>query len=141
MRVLSCVLGALLGAAAARPVPPSTLVLDGVTVVDVESGQAQPGMTVVVEGDHIADVARRQALRVPAGARVADAAGTFLTPGLGAMHVHTASGAWFPGARDIALPLFVANGVTGVRDMGGDLDVLLKWRRAIAQGSLVGPRM
>ena len=44
------------------------------------------------------------------------------------MHVHSAFGDWFPGGREIILPLFVANGVTGVRDMGGDIPVSLAWR-------------
>src|SRR3984893_2245618 len=57
------------------------------------------------------------------------------------MHVHSAFGDWFPGGREIILPLFIANGVTGVRDMGGDLPVLLAWRRQIAAGEIVGPRM
>ena len=125
----------------ARPAPRTALALDGVTVIDVESGRAEPGLTVVVEGERIAEVGRRPALRIPPGARVVDAAGRFLIPGLWDMHVHTAYGDWFPDAREVALPLFVANGVTGVRDMGGDLDSLLEWRRDIAQGSLVGPRM
>jgi hypothetical protein len=37
--------------------------------------------------------------------------------------------------------LFVANGVTGVRDMGGDIPVLKTWRGQIAAGEIVGPRM
>jgi imidazolonepropionase-like amidohydrolase len=135
----------LLGSAAPSPSPSHSrrpaLVFEGVTVVDVEGGRTLPGMTVVVEGDRIADVGTRPGIRIPAGARVIDAAGKYLIPGLWDMHVHTAFGDWFPGARDIALPLLVANGVTGVRDMGGDLDVLLEWRRSIQEGSLVGPRM
>jgi len=138
---MTFILSALLGIAAPIRPPPPALVFDGATVIDVDSGRAQPGLTVVIEGDRIAEVARRPALRIPAGARVVDAKGKFLIPGLWDMHVHTAFGDWFPGARDIALPLFVANGVTGVRDMGGDLDVLLGWRKEIGQGSLVGPRM
>jgi imidazolonepropionase-like amidohydrolase len=141
MKALPLVLSALLGTAATPPSPPPVLVLDGVTVVDVESGRLQPGVTVIVEGDRIAETGQRPALRIPSGARLVDGKGTFLVPGLWDMHVHTAFGDWFPGARDIALPLFVANGVTGVRDMGGDLEVLLEWRQAIARGTLVGPRM
>jgi len=117
------------------------LVLDRVTVIDVESGLTQPNTTVVIEGDRITRVGKRPALEIPAGARVVDAAGTFLIPGLWDMHVHVAFGDWFPGAKNVALPLFVANGVTGIRDMGGDLEVLLEWRKEIAQGSLIGPRM
>jgi imidazolonepropionase-like amidohydrolase len=57
------------------------------------------------------------------------------------MHVHTVFGDWIPGGKEVSLPLFVANGVTGVRDMGGDLDTLLEWRGQIAAGALLGPRM
>src|SRR6202140_677777 len=57
------------------------------------------------------------------------------------MHVPSAFGDWFPGGRDIILPLFIANGVTGVRDMGGDLPVLAGWRKQIASGEIIGPRM
>jgi Amidohydrolase family len=65
----------------------------------------------------------------------------YLIPGLWDMHVHSAFGDWFPGGRDIILPLFIANGVTGVRDMGGDVPVLLEWRKQIADGTIIGPRI
>ena len=64
-----------------------------------------------------------------------------MIPGLWDMHVHMVFGDWFPRSREVALPLFIANGITGVRDMGGELDTLLAWRRQIAAGSLLGPRM
>src|SRR5262249_33267739 len=70
-----------------------------------------------------------------------DGTGQYLIPGLWDMHVHSAFGDWFPGGRDIILPLFIANGVTGVRDMGGDAPVLLEWRKQIAAGKITGPRM
>jgi len=57
------------------------------------------------------------------------------------MHVHTVFGDWLPRDEKVVLPLFVANGVTGVRDMGGDLDVLKEWRASIASRRLLGPRM
>jgi hypothetical protein len=57
------------------------------------------------------------------------------------MHVHTIFGDWLPEDRESTLPLFIANGVTGVRDMGGDLPALKVWRAAIRDGSLLGPRM
>jgi hypothetical protein len=41
----------------------------------------------------------------------------------------------------LILPLFVANGVTAVRDMGGDIPVLAAWRRQIATSEIIGPRM
>src|SRR5262245_61539463 len=117
------------------------LVLRDVTVVDVEGGRTQPGSTVVVEGDRIARVGPTPAVPVPRDARIVDGNGRFLIPGLWDMHVHTVFGDWFPGGKEIALPLFLANGVTGVRDMGGELEVLLQWRKEIAEGKLAGPRL
>ncbi|MCU1303963.1 MAG: amidohydrolase [Candidatus Sulfotelmatobacter sp.] len=70
-----------------------------------------------------------------------DGSGKFLIPGLWDMHVHLVFGTWFPHSKEIALPLFIANGITGVRDMGGELDTLRQWRKEIAAGTLVGPRM
>jgi imidazolonepropionase-like amidohydrolase len=112
-----------------------------VTVIDPASHSTLPDRTVIVSGHVIRAVGPAAALSIPPHARVIDGTGQFLIPGLWDMHVHSAFGNWFPGGRDVVLPLFVANGVTGVRDMGGDLPVLLKWRRAITAGTLVGPRM
>jgi imidazolonepropionase-like amidohydrolase len=62
--------------------------------------------------------------------------GKFLIPGLWDMHVHTA----IVGGREV-LALYVANGVTGVRDMAGDWATLTTFRDDIANGRLVGPRI
>jgi imidazolonepropionase-like amidohydrolase len=117
------------------------LVILHATVIDPATSSAQPDRAVVVRGHKIADVVAAAGFQTPAGARVVDASGQFLIPGLWDMHVHSAFGDWFPGGRDVILPLFIANGVTGVRDMGGDLPPLLGWRAAITAGTLVGPRM
>jgi imidazolonepropionase-like amidohydrolase len=130
-------IGWFLGAAPEQ----TPLVLSDVTIVDVVSGLARPNMTVMVEGERITRVEKRSAFTPPAGAQVVEAGGKFLVPGLWDMHVHTVSGDWLPDGKEIALPLFVANGVTGVRDMGGELEVLQQWRKEIERGSLVGPRM
>jgi imidazolonepropionase-like amidohydrolase len=131
----------LLAAAASAQTPPASHVLDDVTVVDVATGSLEPHMTVAIVGDRIAAVGKKGTIATPGGAAVVDGRGTFLIPGLWDMHVHTVFGDWFPGGKEVALPLFVANGVTGVRDMGGELEVLLGWRKEIERGSLVGPRM
>ena len=70
-----------------------------------------------------------------------DGSGKFLIPGLWDMHVHMLFGNWFPRGKEITLPLFIANGVTGVRDMGGDLAQLDRWRSEIDSGLRVGPRI
>src|SRR5436309_3152112 len=121
--------------AAAEP-----LILANLTIIDVRGGRPRPGMTVVIDGGRIARIAPNLALREGKGRRI-DASGKFLIPGLWDMHVHLSFGDWFPRARDISLPLFIANGVTGVRDMGSDLEPVLEWRKAIETGTLLGPRI
>jgi imidazolonepropionase-like amidohydrolase len=122
---------------AQAPAPP--LIIEDVTVIDATGAPPQPHRTVIVQDGRIKGIYKTK--RVPKGALHVNGAGKFLIPGLWDMHVHTVFGDWFPRGREIALPLFIANGVTGVRDMGGELDVLQQWRREIAAGTLVGPRM
>lgn len=116
------------------------LVLQHVNVISMSGEAVLQDMQVVVEDDRIVRVAK-VAARVEKRARVIDARGKFLIPGLWDMHVHTIFGDWLPKDENVTLPLFVANGVTGVRDMGGDLDALKSWRRDINSGQLLGPRM
>ncbi len=127
--------------------PPAQIVIAHVTIINPGTSSVQPDSTVVITGDRItgvfgsASASGAAHVRVPKGARVIDGSGRYLIPGLWDMHVHSAFGDWFPGGREIILPLFVANGVTGVRDMGGDVPVLFAWRKQIATGEIVGPRM
>ena len=117
------------------------LIITHVNVVDVAAGAIRPDMTVVIHGNRIVHVGMAAKIHTPKADHVVDGRGKFLIPGLWDMHVHTMFGDWIPGGREVSLPLFVANGVTGVRDMGGDLDTLLAWRKEIAAGTLIGPRM
>jgi imidazolonepropionase-like amidohydrolase len=108
------------------------LVLTHVTVIDATGAPAKPGMTVVITGDRITGLGPSASVPVPKNAQVVDATGKFLIPGLWDMHVH-----WFH--KDY-LPLFVANGVTGIRLMWG-LPIHHEWRQEIEQGTLQGPRL
>ncbi len=122
---------------------PAPIMITHVTVINPGTSSVQADQTVVITGDRITSVSDAAKFPLPkkAHTRVIDATGQYLIPGLWDMHVHSAFGDWFPGGRDIILPLFVANGVTGVRDMGGDIPVLLKWRKEIASGQIIGPRV
>jgi Tol biopolymer transport system component len=104
--------------------PTGQTAIVGVTIVDVTAGELRPGMTVVISGDRIAAVGRADAVDVPPGATLLPGEGRFLIPGLWDMHIHYSGR-----ARQFDLPLYIANGVTGVRDMSGDC------------GALVGPRV
>lgn len=112
-----------------------SVAISHVTVIDGTGAAPRPDTTVLIEGDRIASVTPADDAAIPAGAVVVDGRGKFLIPGLWDMHVHLAK------AGAGALPLFVANGVTSVRDMGGDFAEVFKWRREIAKGEKLGPRI
>ncbi len=118
---------------------PKTLALTHVTVIDGTGADPQPDRTVVISGDRIASITPSPP---PEGARVIDGRGKFLIPGLCDMHVHLAGATADPKwSKTTLLPLLIANGVTTVRDMGGDLTALQTWRKEIEAGTLIGPRI
>jgi imidazolonepropionase-like amidohydrolase len=112
-----------------------------VTVIDATGAAPQPDRTVIVSAQKILDLGKASEISIPSSATVVDARGKFLIPGLWDMHVHEIFGDWIPEEEKITPALFVLNGVTGVRDMGGDLEPLKRWRARIAAGELLGPRM
>jgi imidazolonepropionase-like amidohydrolase len=142
MRALVVLCG-LLGAAAAGAAAAATspVAITHVTVIDTTGAPPKSDMTVIVKDQRIVELGRSDAVHAPAGARLVDGSGKYLIPGLWDMHVHEIFGDWIPRDEKVVPPLFVANGVTGVRDMGGDLDELKVWRADVAAGRLLGPRM
>jgi len=112
-----------------------------VTTIDPRTGVLQADQTVVIEGTLIRLVGPSTSTKSPQNTRSIDCTGLFLIPGLWDMHVHLEFGDWFPRAKEISLPLFIANGVTGVRDMGSELETVQGWRTEIDAGQLVGPRI
>lgn len=110
-----------------------------VTVIDPATGNVQPNQTIAITGNRITSV-EPTGDSVHAG-RVLDATGKFAIPGLWDMHIHTFFGDWTPGADGITLPLLLANGVTGARDMGSELEPILAARADIAAHKIVGPRL
>src|ERR1700691_4977785 len=100
--------------------PPSSaiLLIEEVTVIDATGAPAQPHRTVVVHGNRIEGIYDDHRAGLSDVFRI-DGKGKFLIPGLWDMHVHMVFGDWFPRGKEITLPLFIDNGITGVRDMGG----------------------
>jgi len=133
---------AIVAATLIAAVPPDeTLAFVHATVIDATGTPPQPDMTVIIEAQRIVELGPSASVSIPKNARVVDASGKYLIPGLWDMHVHEIFGDWLPEDEKIIPLLFVANGITGVRDMGGDLEPLKKWRSRIASGDLLGPRM
>jgi len=140
--VLALALAVLCAIGWAQSSSPSVLIIHDVTVIDATGAPAQLHRTVIVRDGRIEEVGSSAG---GMGGKLAgvhvDGSGKFLIPGLWDMHVHMVFGDWFPRGKEVTLPLFIANGVTGVRDMGGELDVLQQWRKEIAAGTLIGPRI
>lgn len=121
----------------------------GVSVVDVTNGTLAPNQTVVVTGPTISAVSESTA--PPTGALVVDGRGKFMIPGLWDMHAHSElsdPNGLAPNdqkrlrrAQESWLKLYVANGVTGLRDMGSDLDFILNLRDGTRSSRLLGPRI
>lgn len=114
---------------------PKTVVFTHVTVIDATGADAQSEMVVIIAGGKIADIGKFGKIKIPKTAQVIDATGKFLIPGLWDMHVHLSK------AGENTFPLFIANGITSVRDMGGDYLQLLKWRKESADGTRLAPRI
>jgi imidazolonepropionase-like amidohydrolase len=114
--------------------PGGPVLITDVTVVDVNAGVSRPHQSVVVRDSLIEVVAPANAVKPPAGGRIVDGAGKFLIPGLWDTHVH------LDGDGEV-LRVFLAAGITGVRDMGGDLAPLAEARRLIDSGRWQGPRL
>jgi imidazolonepropionase-like amidohydrolase len=132
---MSSVLLLLLASLQSAP-PAEVVAITRVAVIDASDSTPRPEQTVVIRGNRIVAVGPARSVAVPHGARVVDGRGKFLVPGFWDMHVHTT----VPGGRDL-LGLYLANGVTGVRDMADEWTELSAWRREIRAGRLTGPRI
>jgi imidazolonepropionase-like amidohydrolase len=112
---------------------PRALTLVGVTVIDTLSGTVQANRSVTVEAGTIKSISIGGT--VPPGAEAVDARGKYVIPGLWDMHAHHQL------SGEESLPVYVATGVTGTRDMGADLDLVLGLRESVAAGRMLGPRI
>jgi imidazolonepropionase-like amidohydrolase len=112
-----------------------TVAITGVTVISMADTVAMPNRTVLIANGRIARIGAADSTAVPQGASVVDGRGKWLIPGLVEMHTHTSK------TRASALGVFVAHGVTTIRDQGSEHAEVLRWRREIRTGTRVGPRM
>ncbi len=131
--LLRFVLYALAASFAAAGLRADSVAFTHVTVIDMTGAAPKRDRTVVVTGNRIAQVGPAST-KIPRGALVIDGSGKFLIPGFWDMHVHF-------GETARSFPLFIANGVTGVREVGGDPEKSFRWREQTASGELVGPRI
>jgi imidazolonepropionase-like amidohydrolase len=117
-----------------------TLSITHVTVIDTVTGKTQPDTTVMIQGNRITGIALSTSITPTAG-QIVDGRGLYLIPGLWDMHTHVYFDSTAADGTDLVLPLFLANGITGIRDMGSKLDQVLETRDEINAHVLLGPRM
>jgi imidazolonepropionase-like amidohydrolase len=129
----------LLMASCAWAQSPSVL-FENLTLIDAPGAPAMGGMRVLTRGDRIVAVGKR--VRARKGTLVIDGRGKYLIYGLADMHVHLRGGKELVEDNESWLKLFLANGITTIRDMGGDIGAdVLRWRGEIRDGRRDGPRI
>lgn len=111
------------------------VLIDNVTLIDGSGAPPRPGTTLVIAGNRFTAVATANEAQLPKDAERIDGTGKFGIPGLWDMHVHLTQ------MTEIAGPALIANGVTGVRDMGGSLELVDWMQERFAQRITVGPRV
>jgi len=112
--------------------PPPPLLIRGVRVIDGRGAQPTEPRDVLIERGRIARMGAAGTVR-PDGARVMDAAGAWLIPGLIDLHAHI----W----DDLSLSAWLHNGVTTVRDIASQKLKTPDTRNTIAAGAREGPRV
>ena len=116
----------------AQQPPAAGLVIRHARVFDAEARATREGWSVLVVGDRIVAAGPDAEVATPEGAQEIDATGKTLLPGLWDLHTHVSSGDGL---------LHLAAGVTGVRDLANDLDVLVDLRKKWDAGETLGPRL
>ena len=107
--------------------------LVGATLVDGTGRAAIADAIVVVARGRIVAAGARDAVAVPRGMKRVDVAGKTIMPGLWDMHSHVMQMEW--------APVYLAAGVTTVRDMGNNLYFIVPFRAAIDSGHIIGPHL
>lgn len=144
IRFLALAMASCTAAQAGVPPRPGAVAITDVAIVDVERGRTLGPRTVLVEGGRIVAISASPDADVPAAAARVDGRGKFLVPGLVDMHVHLFNTFSHRPPNDWAFPLYVAAGVTAVREMKTDADgirTVRRWRREVDAGERVAPRV
>jgi len=115
------------------PLKSGTYAMVGATIVDGTNRPPVPDGVVLVRDGRIADTGSRAEVAIPDGVPTVDVSGKTLVPGLWDMHTHVTQIEW--------APVYLASGVTTVRDMGNEFEFITMLRDAIASKRALGPRL
>jgi imidazolonepropionase-like amidohydrolase len=116
-----------------KPVADGKIALVGGTLIDGTGGAVIPDATIIVANGRVVSAGPRAQVTVPAGTRRIDVRGKTIIPGLWDSHAHLHQLEW--------VPVYLAAGVTSVRDMGNELPFITALREATSAGRVTGPHI
>ncbi|MCE7991608.1 MAG: amidohydrolase family protein [Roseivirga sp.] len=123
-----------------KPAEQLDILINNARIVDVETGRITRDQNIGIRNDTIIFIGDDELTANYSAPQTIEASGKFVIPGLWDMHVHFRGGDGLIEENKNLLPLFVANGITGVREAGGDMtSEIFKWRKEIEDGELTGP--
>lgn len=145
MWIVSHALALMLVALASTPLlARQAVAITDVAVVDVARCRIDPARTVLIDEGRIVAMGRAQNTQIPEQALRVNGRGKYLIPGLVDMHVHLFNLSSGRAPNEWTFPLFIANGVTSVRDMRSDAASMKRvtlWRKTLDAGDIVMPRI
>ncbi len=117
--------------------PASSIFIQNASVVDLE-GDSIVQQSILIENGRISNIGSPDSIKIPRQAELIDASGKFIIPGLWDMHTHLMP----KFSEQLTLPLFLASGVTNIRELGGgDYQKIKGLDQSVRSGKLVGPRI
>ncbi|NAY91278.1 amidohydrolase family protein [Muricauda sp. JGD-17] len=146
VKILYCLLiGLLASACQEKEKLIGDTLISNINIVDVKTGKILPTQDILIDGDHIASIRPSNTANYAKQSHI-DGEGKYIIPGLWDMHAHPDDPeVWRMNPKEEEkerlLPLFVVNGVTGIRDMGGDLNLVKRWQSKYANGELLVPKI
>ena len=116
------------------------LIIHSVTIIDIANGKTLPNKIIIINGNRITAVADQQQLSSYTSKQIINAKGKYVIPGLWDMHMHFGGGDTLIEENKNLLPLYLANGITSIRDCAADISPsVLQWRKEINERTLQGP--
>ena len=115
------------------PLRDAFIAIEDVTLIDGTGDPPAAGVTILIEENRIRQIGRSGQVQIPSGARRIDGSGKYVIPGLIDAHVHYSA--------PFLHRLYLAHGVTTVRDVGTSVDKILTLQEEIAVGNLLAPRL
>lgn len=117
----------------------ASILISNINIVDVENNNIIPNQFIAIQGDKIIEIGSKQLIGKYSKAEMINGDHKFIMPSLWDMHVHF-GGDTLRAENKMLLPLYIAMGISHVRDCAGDIsDDVIDWKRQIQNGSLLGP--